>query len=552
MAQIAYLHHEDVTRALVEAALQTREIGFTGASGYEELIIKSESGSFYHFASLERLDDHAASVSSGAALIGFAPPGGMSSVNVQAAIEELLGLVGGGSVVGTGTTGKLAVWVSGSTVGNSSILSEASNKLLFSGDSAANFYRSAASTMKTDGALQVAGLLTALANLNVVSTLTFAGDAAASLTKFGSGQLLAGQDLIVPGNLYPGNSYVNDQITANRISTGNFVSTFAVIDNTSPDQTYQNKLLAYFAKSNSNTRKFFGTLIMPTINNTAGNSNTTVEVLAIDTVNTSLTGTTVNLLHIYYGGADRVTVDSFGNVTSAQGDFRAGRDVIAQSGLYGASISVGFSPVANLITAPTNGFKHNLISAYFQKNNSTTVEHSLLSSYALLDAGASNANETVNLIHADTLAIGASTGMTINCLKLCIAGVEKFRVNSSGDIIGRYHYNSAISDGYLIRQAGGRADESSVATDLLGRIGVGGALTNAMIYILSATPGSADLEFDVSTDTPSNPQASLGSVKMYYRGNKIVFVVDDGGTVRYKYLDLSGTGVTWVHTTTAV
>ncbi len=39
--------------------------------------------------------------------------------------------------------------------------------------------------------------------------------------------------------------------------------------------------------------------------------------------------------------------------------------------------------------------------------------------------------------------------------------------------------------------------------------------------------------------------------KVYCRNNKIIFVYNDSGTTRYKYLDLTGTGVTWVHTTSA-
>ena len=50
--------------------------------------------------------------------------------------------------------------------------------------------------------------------------------------------------------------------------------------------------------------------------------------------------------------------------------------------------------------------------------------------------------------------------------------------------------------------------------------------------------------------TPSSP-ASGTEGRMYIKGDKLIIVFNDGGTVRYKYLDLTGTGVTWVHTTTA-
>jgi hypothetical protein len=53
-----------------------------------------------------------------------------------------------------------------------------------------------------------------------------------------------------------------------------------------------------------------------------------------------------------------------------------------------------------------------------------------------------------------------------------------------------------------------------------------------------------------TTNTPAIPTQDTEG-RMYFRGNKVVFQWNDGGTVRYKYLDLTGTGVTWVHTTTA-
>lgn len=55
--------------------------------------------------------------------------------------------------------------------------------------------------------------------------------------------------------------------------------------------------------------------------------------------------------------------------------------------------------------------------------------------------------------------------------------------------------------------------------------------------------------YPVSAD-PTDP-SSDDEVNVYFKDTKIVFQYNDSGTVRYKYLDLSGTGVTWVHTTSA-
>lgn len=53
-----------------------------------------------------------------------------------------------------------------------------------------------------------------------------------------------------------------------------------------------------------------------------------------------------------------------------------------------------------------------------------------------------------------------------------------------------------------------------------------------------------------STATPTNPTAS-GQCVIYMKADKLVIGYLDGATMRYKYLDLTGTGVTWVHDTTA-
>lgn len=76
-------------------------------------------------------------------------------------------------------------------------------------------------------------------------------------------------------------------------------------------------VIATFTKDNADTRTFAVTQIKPTLNTGASNANTTVNVLDIDTVNTSVTGLTVNLINAMYGGASRFVVSSAGVITSA-------------------------------------------------------------------------------------------------------------------------------------------------------------------------------------------------------------------------------------------
>lgn len=56
--------------------------------------------------------------------------------------------------------------------------------------------------------------------------------------------------------------------------------------------------------------------------------------------------------------------------------------------------------------------------------------------------------------------------------------------------------------------------------------------------------------FTERSGTPSNPTSGT-EARIYMKGDKLIIQFNDGGTVRYKYLDLTGTGVTWTHTTSA-
>ena len=57
--------------------------------------------------------------------------------------------------------------------------------------------------------------------------------------------------------------------------------------------------------------------------------------------------------------------------------------------------------------------------------------------------------------------------------------------------------------------------------------------------------------FEERSSNPSSTPASGTEAQVYVKSNKFIIQFNDGGTVRYKYLDLTGTGVTWVHTTSA-
>lgn len=81
--------------------------------------------------------------------------------------------------------------------------------------------------------------------------------------------------------------------------------------------------------------------------------------------------------------------------------------------------------------------------------------------------------------------------------------------------------------------------------------------TEIVNYTYHNTPNSAYgvgispwLTLNKTTATPTHTTSVATRAGIYLKGNLLIIAYNDSGTVRYKYLDLSGTGVTWVHTTT--
>jgi len=75
-----------------------------------------------------------------------------------------------------------------------------------------------------------------------------------------------------------------------------------------------------FTKNDTNTRRFPVARVKPTLNFGGSNTNTTVDVLHVDTTNTATTGVTANLLRLAYGGSDRLLFASSGGLTQTGAD----------------------------------------------------------------------------------------------------------------------------------------------------------------------------------------------------------------------------------------
>lgn len=113
-----------------------------------------------------------------------------------------------------------------------------------------------------------------------------------------------------------------------------------------------------FTKNNTNSRTFFGVLIKPTFNFGGSNNNTEVNLLQVDSTNTSTTGTIFNLLHLKFGGSTVFNVDSAGAITFANGVRQAFTpDTVVSSLNVGQVASDPSSPVNGDIVYQTGANK---------------------------------------------------------------------------------------------------------------------------------------------------------------------------------------------------
>ena len=105
--------------------------------------------------------------------------------------------------------------------------------------------------------------------------------------------------------------------------------------------------------------------------------------------------------------------------------------------------------------------------------------------------------------------------------------------------------NTAANGGSLVERM--RIDSS-------GFVAINRTNDNATSQLhLGQTNGVADsgtICFDEKDTTPASPAAGL-RCKMYMKADKFIIQFNEGGTTQYKYLDLTGTTVTWTYTTTA-
>lgn len=165
-------------------------------------------------------------------------------------------------------------------------------------------------------------------------------------------------------------------------------------------------------KNDTNVRVFPMLSIKPTLNTGASNTNTQVNVLDIDTVNTAVTGLTVNLFQAAYGGGIVSALNSEGKLHA-----------------------VTFESTGNTLNTDANGTVMNaLFYGSLTKNDANTRSFAGAKVLSTLNAGASNANTTYNVLELDTVNT-ATTGVTTNLISAGYGGTNRFSVDSIGNAV---------------------------------------------------------------------------------------------------------------------
>lgn len=150
-------------------------------------------------------------------------------------------------------------------------------------------------------------------------------------------------------------------------------------------------------------------------------------------------------------------------------------------------------------------------------------------------------------------------GPEIQFLKSRNASPGSKTIVSSGDSLGKLVWCGDDGVDYDSVAASIRCEVSTTpgSNDMPGKVVIAttadGAATATDRWSVDHT-GKVSVEFferyAEQSATPANP-ASGTEMHVYMKADKFVIQYNDAGTVRYKYLDLTGTGVTWTHTTTA-
>jgi hypothetical protein len=136
---------------------------------------------------------------------------------------------------------------------------------------------------------------------------------------------------------------------------------------------------------------------------------------------------------------------------------------------------------------------------------------------------------------------GSAVAETVNLLAKASSNrrAEVSADASSNSTISLYAYPGSAATASLLQLS---TSSFSVA--------VGSTQSTLAIPVSGTVQLTGNLLLDELSSTPDAPGEGY-QARMYLKSDKLIIQYKDGINTRYKYLDLTGTGITWTHTTTA-
>ena len=193
-----------------------------------------------------------------------------------------------------------------------------------------------------------------------------------------------------------------------------------------------------------------------------------------------------------------------------------------------------------LLVISTSAFAARTYSGPFASNGSNLPPGAVTANY--YSSVTINATANATFLTSSRARISANTGAPLFEVSQADTNGSKVFLQPHNGANGAIVYsNWETGNGVLQFAAGGGTPQ--ITLNQSGSLGIG-ITSPATILDIS---GAATLQ---NTTTPANPNSSSEG-RIYIKGGKFVIQYNDAGTVRYKYLDLTSTGVTWTHSTSA-
>lgn len=274
------------------------------------------------------------------------------------------------------------------------------------------------------------------------------------------------------------------------------------------------------SKNDANTRSFSSALIHATINTGGSNSNTTFNVLEVDTTPTATTGTVINLLNLKSGGSSVLTVSTGGFVSASVG-YQA-------NGVAVPTISSTDTLTNKTMSGSSNTFSNIAATSLAGLNSLTTATPATDDSIPIYDtSAAANRRATV------TQVVGAVTEGYINGAVLTWSSTTQVQVTT-----GTVHIQSS---GSLMRITSTLTISPSLSTN---------TWYHCYVFDNAGTPSG-----ECVTTAPASPYTGTARSKTSDTTRRYVGSIRTDGSSQIRKFVMSGGGsfrtILWMLDTTA-